>query len=116
MKFITAFLFVILLVGCKQEAKHDREMLDAQLSQIHIDRVEFISWNREATNVVTGQDAQQILVSLAATNRTEGNEIKDKLRRVYFMNDKQIVLEFSLTENGTWRYGTYQFALRSETH
>jgi len=104
-----------MLAGCNQEAKHDSEALDTRLASVRVDRVEFVSWDREITNTVTGAEAQKILASLAQTNRTgtSGTELKDKVRRVYFMNGTQRVLELSLTDSGIWRYGEYRFALRS---
>ncbi len=102
-----------MLAGCNQEAKHDSEALDTRLASVRVDRVEFVSWDREITNTVTGAEAQKILASLAQTNRTSGTELKDKMRRVYFMNGTQRVLELSLTDSGMWRYGEYRFALRS---
>ena len=102
-----------MLAGCNQEAKHDKEAFDTRLASVHVDRVEFVSGDREITNTVTGAEAQKILASLAETNRTSGTELKDKMRRVYFMNGTQRVLELSLTDSGIWRYGEYRFALRS---
>lgn len=113
MKRATIFLSFLVIVGCNQEAKHDGEMLDEQLAAIHIDRVEFVSWDRRTTNIVSGAEAQKILLSLAATNRTNGQELKDGMRRVYFMNGKEKALELSLTDSGLWRYGGYRFSLRS---
>jgi hypothetical protein len=116
---ITAVVLLIVLIfgnngASKQEAKHDAEKLDAQLATVHIDRVEFVSWDRETTNTVPGAEAQKILASLAATNRMSGTEWKDKSRRVYFMNGKQKVLDFVLDDSGLWHYGEYRFVLRSQ--
>lgn len=113
MKRTTIFLAVVVLVGCNKEAKHDGEVLDAKLATLHIDRVEFVSWDRETSNTVSGSEAQKILCSLAVTNRTIGTELKDKVRRVYFMSGTKRVLELSLTDSGIWRFGEYRFALRS---
>jgi len=103
-----------MLVGCNKEAKHDREELDTQLVTVRIDRVEFISWDRATTNTITGAEAQKILASLAATNRTSGTELKDESRRVYFMNCTQKVLDFVLDDSGLWHFGEYRFVLRSQ--
>ncbi len=103
-----------MLVGCNKEAKHDREELDTQLVTVRIDRVEFISWDRATTNTITGAEAQKILASLAATNRTSGTELKDESRRVYFMNGTQKVLDFVLDDSGLWHFGEYRFVLRSQ--
>ena len=102
-----------MLVGCNKEAKHDREALDTQLATVRIDRVEFVSWDRATTNTVSGVEAQKILASLAATNRTSGTELKDMQRRVYFMSGTQKVLDFVLDDSGLWHFGEYRFALRS---
>jgi hypothetical protein len=102
---------VVMLVGCDKEAKHDSEVLDAKLAAAHIDRVEFVSWNREITNTVSGSVAKKILASLAATNRTSGRELKDGQRHVYFMNRTQKVLDLVLDDNGLWHFGEYRFAL-----
>jgi hypothetical protein len=114
MKRAAIFLAVVMLVGCNKEAKHDREVLDTQLATVHIDRVEFVSWDRATTNTVSGAEAQKILASLTATNRTSGTELKDMQRRVYFMNGTQKVLDFVLDDSGLWHFGEYRFALRSQ--
>ena len=113
MKRAVIFLSFLVLFGCNREAKPDGEMLDKQLAAIHIDRVEFVSWDRQTTNTISGKEAQKILTSLAATNRTNGRELKDGMRRVHFMSGTEKVLELSLTDSGLWRYGAYRFSLRS---
>jgi len=114
MKRATLFAAVVMLVGCNKAAKHDREVLDTQLATVRIDRVEFVSWDRATTNIATGAEAQKILASLAATNRTSATESKDMQRRVYFMNGTQKVLDFVLDDSGLWHFGEYRFALRSQ--
>jgi hypothetical protein len=107
------FLLVVILAGCDKEAKRDAAILDAQLATARIDRVEFVSWDGQATNTVAGAEAQKILVSLAATNRMSGHELKDESRRVYFMNGNERVFDFVLDDSGLWHFGAYKFCLRS---
>jgi hypothetical protein len=114
MKQAAILLLNVMLVGCDQEAKHDAKMLNTQLATARIDRVEFVSWDRQTTNTIAGAEAQKILVSLAATNRMSGHEIKDKQQRVYFMNGNEKVFDFVLDDSGLWHFGAYRFCLRSQ--
>jgi hypothetical protein len=82
MKLASILLSVLVLAACtRKEAKRDRERLDAQLATVRIDRVKFVSVGSSfTTNIVSGAEAQQMLASLAATNRTSGTELKDEVR------------------------------------
>jgi hypothetical protein len=94
------------------QAKRDSAKLDLILSTQHIDRVEFISWQR--TNSITGNEAQKFIASLHRTNRVGNIDwTKQQVESVRLLSGTNEIW-LSLGEDGSWEFGEYGFRIRSQ--
>jgi hypothetical protein len=105
-------IFVLFIyVPAVWKARRDSARFDSVLSNLNVDRVEFLSWDR--TNSITGLEAKKFVPSLHRTNRVSHiDSTKQQLKWVRLLSGTNQVL-LSLGDDGTWQFGEYGFRTRS---